>query len=157
MEITIRPVDELQSFVLKDDHTKVEIYKYEEDEKGIRRPLPERHGAGLALYPAVLEENGTVMTENGVYVYQKGNPVDTWTADDLSFYGTELSQAYEAMFREYGEDFEHFSWKVYRGRRADGKPQHRKWGNGRPALEPFGRKLSAGDCIPDRTRWGLEI
>ena len=42
MEITIRPVDELQSFVLKDDHTKVEIYKYEEDEKGIRRPLPER-------------------------------------------------------------------------------------------------------------------
>ena len=93
MEITIRPVDELQSFVLKDDHTKVEIYKYEEDEKGIRRPLPERHGAGLALYPAVLEENGTVMTENGAYVYQKGNPVDTWTADDLSFYGTELSQA----------------------------------------------------------------
>ena len=44
--------------------------------------------------------------------------MDTWTADDLSFYGTELSQAYEAMFREYGEDFERFSWKVYDGKRT---------------------------------------
>ncbi len=147
MEITIRPVDELQSFVLKDDHTKVEIYKYEEDEKGIRRPLPERHGAGLALYPAVLEENGTVMTENGAYVYQKGNPVDTWTADDLSFYGTELSQAYEAMFREYGEDFERFSWKVYDGKRTGTgeRTESRSTGNGETVVQLW--SLSDGSCL----------
>ena len=104
---------------------------------------------GSLFYPAVLEENGTVMTENGAYVYQKGNPVDTWTADDLSFYGTELSQAYEAMFREYGEDFERFSWKVYDGKRTGTgeRTESRSTGNGgngHPALGAFRTEAVCG-------------
>ena len=83
------------------------------------------------------------MTENGAYVYQKGNPVDTWTADDLSFYGTELSQAYEAMFREYGEDFERFSWKVYDGKRTGTgeRTESRSTGNGETVVQLFGQNL----------------
>ena len=147
MEITIKAVDELQSFVLKNDHTKLEIYKYEEDEKGNRQPLPERHGAELTLYPAVLEEDGTVMTENGAYVYQKGNPVDTWITDDLSFYGTELSQAYESMFQEYGTDFDAFSWKAYDGTRTGTgeRMESRSTGNGETTVQLW--SLSDGSCL----------
>lgn len=87
------------------------------------------------------------MTENGAYVYQKGNPVDTWTADDLSFYGTELSQAYEAMFREYGEDFERFSWKVYDGKRTGTgeRTESRSTGNGETVVQLW--SLSDGSCL----------
>ena len=115
MEITVKEVPELQSFVMKDDHTKLEIFKYEEDGSRNRAALPWPYRAELALYPAVLETDGSVKMQDGEYVYEKDMPTDIWRSGTFAEYGTAMKEAYETMFLEYGGTFREFSWKTQTG------------------------------------------
>lgn len=115
MEITVKPTSELQSFVLKNDHTKLEIFKYEKDTEGNKGPLTHPYEAELTLYPAVVDGNGVAVKEDGQYKYESGNPVDTWVSKDFSDYEYAVSEAYKEMFSEYGGTFKEFSWKTSPG------------------------------------------
>ena len=61
----------------------------------------------FVLCEADLDENGEVKMENGTYGYRKDRIADSWKADDLSEYLPAVPEAYEKMFGEYGNGFEH--------------------------------------------------
>lgn len=107
MEVVIENTSEVQSFTLYEEHTRVEIEKYEKvgEEKKL---LP---GAGFALYPAVLDETGNVCYENGSPVYHEEQRLDSWVSSDCAVY-RDFIPAFEAMYRDYGamEDTG-LSWK----------------------------------------------
>lgn len=110
MEITVKPTEKLQSFMLKDDYTKLEIFKYER--KGQKKQaLPSGACAELSLYPAALHSDGS-------FSYEGTSPVDTWESADLSDCLPGMTHAYETMFAEYGEDFLEFSWTEGQGEEA---------------------------------------
>ena len=111
MEITVEETGNLQSFVLKDDHTKLEVFKLERNASGEKEPLSWPAAAEFVLCEAVLDENGGAKTENGAYLYRKDRIVDSWKADDLSEYVPAIPEAYEKMFGQYGNEFRQFSWK----------------------------------------------
>ncbi len=121
MEITVEETEKLQSFVLKDDHTKLEIFKYERDQAGEKISLPWPAAAEFMLFEAVVDENGEVKTENGNYLYQKDKIIDIWKVDDLSEYVPAVPEAYEKMFYEYRSTFKKFAWRQeYDGRITEG-------------------------------------
>ncbi len=111
MEITVEETKELQSFVLKDDHTKLEILKFERNTSGEKEALSWPASPEFVLCEADLDENGEVKMENGTYGYRKDRIADSWKADDLSEYLPAVPEAYEKMFGEYGNRFEQFSWR----------------------------------------------
>lgn len=111
MEITVQEISELQSFILKNDHTKLEICKYEVGENQKPQMLTWPHVAEFALYPACLDANGDVLKKNGEYLYET-NPILQWkTGGQLNFY-EEMTSAFETMFAFYKGNFEMFSWKT---------------------------------------------
>ncbi|MEX0125517.1 prealbumin-like fold domain-containing protein, partial [Clostridium butyricum] len=65
MEIAVKAAGDVQTFDLTNDHTKLEVYKYYLDSKGNRSLLPNDHAAGLALYEAKTDQNGTILMEGG--------------------------------------------------------------------------------------------
>ncbi|MCI8453481.1 MAG: LPXTG cell wall anchor domain-containing protein [Lachnospiraceae bacterium] len=110
MEITIKPTEKLQSFVLKDDHTKLEIFKYER--KGQKKQaLLSGACAELSLYPAVLNSDGS-------FCYEVADLIDSWDSADLSGYIPGMTNAYEAMFAEYEDRFHELSWTEGHGKTA---------------------------------------
>lgn len=111
MEITVKETKELQSFFMLDDHTKVEIFKYEKDRNGNQMLLERPYSAELTLYPAVLDANGEVLVKEGELQYEEENPVDTWIAADFSPENEKIMNAYEEMFKQYGAAFDKFSWE----------------------------------------------
>ena len=111
MELCVKPVPELQSFIMKNDHTKLEIIKYETDERGERKPLSPENAAELTLYPVISDEDGNARMEDGKYIYRREAPVDSWKTCDLSEFAYAVSGAYEAMYAEYGTEFQKFAWK----------------------------------------------
>ena len=111
MEITVDPVGHLQSFILYNDHTKLEIYKYERGEQGEKKLLPVSGGARLELYPAVTDELGNVQMEDGRYLYDAERKIDSWIAADFSQEYRNLMQEYEHMFSVCQDSFQEFSWK----------------------------------------------
>lgn len=134
-EITVQAREGLQSFMLPNDHTKLEIYKYRE-ENGAKIPMPPEYGAVLALYEAVTDENGIVI-QDGIPKYQKDRLIDRWTTDDCREYtgvdaagphlkdgmgDSSFTGAYEGLFAEYGAAFDTVSWQA--GRRASRPSSH---------------------------------
>lgn len=111
MELTVKDTKELQSFIMLDDHTKLEIFKYEKDDSGKKKLLSKNNEAELTLYPAVVDTNGEVVVRGGELQYEKENPIDTWTTVDFSAESEKIMAAYEVMFKEYGDSFEQFSWE----------------------------------------------
>ncbi|MBQ6856361.1 MAG: hypothetical protein IJO13_04575, partial [Lachnospiraceae bacterium] len=109
MEITVNPISELQSFVLKDDHTKLEILKYEEDENGNMIPLSWPQKAELALFPAVTVACGKPLQINGDFIYHH-SPAIKWIIGPSMEFKKQLCTEYENMHRMYGSDFTSFSW-----------------------------------------------
>ncbi len=121
-EITVRKTEKLQSFLLMDDHTKLEIYKYEE-EKGTKQFLKWPARAELSLYPAVLDASGEVLKENGNYVYNENERIISWKTGDLEQYEA-IAGSYEFMYGQYGSSFNQFSWEFEReGRFIEGHAQ----------------------------------
>lgn len=111
MEITVQEISELQSFTLKNDHTKLEICKYEEGENQNREMLTWPHIAEFALYPACLDRDGNVLKKDGEYVYEN-TPILQWKTGGQLQFSKEMTEAYETMFAFYKENFETFSWKI---------------------------------------------
>lgn len=111
MEITVQEISELQSFILKNDHTKLEISKYERGENQKPQILTWPHTAEFALYPACLDAEGNVLRKDDEYVYKKDSVLQWKTGGQLNFYET-MTDAYETMFSFYKDNFETFSWKT---------------------------------------------
>ncbi len=99
--VSIAPDRQVQTFLIYDDHTKLEIEKFTV-ENGERSALS---GAGFTLYPAVAEDP---------LQYDQDNPVDTWVSGDVGEYAGFVS-GFEEMYQEYGTDGKTVSW-IYQGK-----------------------------------------
>lgn len=118
MEVEISADAGLQTFTLPNDHTKVEILKYEVTESaGLteKTPLANAHAAGLTLYPAKRDAAGLVlMDSDGNPLYDETAPVTSWTTDDCKAY-TEGPDSFVEQFKtltgEYGNSFVTLTWK----------------------------------------------
>lgn len=89
MDIEVKKTGEVQTYNLKNDHTKLEVYKYCRDEDGVTVPLPNDDSAELTLYRAKTDNFGNILIENGIPQYYEDQIVDRWDTDDLKEY-TEL-------------------------------------------------------------------
>lgn len=135
--LEIKETGEVQTFQVKNDHTKLEIFKYQTVD-GKKTALPNIHAAKLGLFPAVTDEYGRPVMENGSPLYQEESPVEIWKTDDCRQYTalTDLSAYqkwglwdrfkamlgagrprysgfeydYEKMYREYGTGFDELHW-----------------------------------------------
>ncbi|MEG0813810.1 MAG: SpaA isopeptide-forming pilin-related protein [Clostridium sp.] len=117
MEVEVKETGKLQQYLLPNDHTKLEIFKYREDKNGEKIPLDNENPAELALYEAVTDANGIVM-EDGIPKFHKDKPVDIWKTDDCKEY-TEMKRKsfihhYQKLFQEYGTEFNSISWGMGR-------------------------------------------
>ncbi len=111
MEILVQETEELQSFILKDDHTKLEVFKYEEGKNGVKAPLTWPAEAELALYPAVLDSHGDAIIQNGQYFYEENQKIASWTTGNTEEY-EKITEVYERMYWQYGYEFDRFSWEI---------------------------------------------
>jgi uncharacterized surface anchored protein len=141
MEITVKAAGDVQIINVTNDHTKLEVYKYYLDSKGVKTLLPNDHAAGLALYEAKTDQDGTILTEGGKPQYDESKKVEQWTTDDLTEY-TELTEKskkladrlkgflglnnnkssfltdFEAAYQEKGEDLTYLTWYTKDGERS---------------------------------------
>ena len=111
MEITVENTSGLQSFIFYNDHTKLEIDKFEMDETGTKRPLRWPGEAKFTLYPALMDTDGNVLMEDGNYLYDS-RAVAAWKTGGQLDYAEELMRAYEEMFQSYSGQFQQFSWST---------------------------------------------
>lgn len=86
MDIEVTPTSETQVFNLKNDHTKLEVFKYYEDEAGNKNPLPNEHAAGLTVYEAISDAQGNILYQNGLPTYDVTKIIDQWQTDDVMQY-----------------------------------------------------------------------
>ena len=140
MEIEVKEMGEVQTYQMRNDHTKLEVVKYCKDEAGQIQNLPHGKNARLALYEAEMNENGEILTNQGVPLYDEEKLIDVWETDDLRDY-TELYQIkggvldriksllgfpgkmssfitdFEAEYKKKGEDFTYLVWTTEEGER----------------------------------------
>lgn len=86
MEIEVKESGEVQTYNLKNDHVKLEIFKYYQDENGKMSQLSNEHAAGLGLYKAKTDGNGNILIVDGQPQYDETKLIDEWTTDDLLDY-----------------------------------------------------------------------
>lgn len=141
MNVEVKKTGEVQTFHMKDDHTKLEVYKYCKDEHGSMAPLPGDHAAGLALYKAETDEQGNIQMNEGEPQYAKDQLIDEWKTDDLKAYteNCELSQKltdrikaflgiaanqsgfildFENTYRKLGAEFVWLTWHTKAGEKS---------------------------------------
>ena len=97
VEVLVSNTPEVQIFAMNNDHTRIEVEKYAK-EKGEKNLI---EGAGFTLYPAVLDNKGDVVYENGVPQYDSSCPVDSWLTGKRSVY-QDFIPAFEEMYRDHG-------------------------------------------------------
>lgn len=97
VEVEIKAAAQVQTVSVYNDHTRVEFEKYCQED-GKEQLLP---GAGFALYPAVTDEHGIVVEQDGKLSYYDDQAVDTWESCDPEVY-REFVPAFEAMYKDYG-------------------------------------------------------
>ena len=82
VEVTIRETGEVQGFVMEDDHTAAEVLKLDARTGAV---MDNAHRATLALYEALVDENGEVQyDENGIVRYSQEKKIYEWQTDDGS-------------------------------------------------------------------------
>ncbi|MGL5437497.1 MAG: SpaA isopeptide-forming pilin-related protein [Lachnospiraceae bacterium] len=115
MELVVEPDSRVQTIIVSNDHTKLELYKYQTVE-GKREALPNSNSAVLSLYESV---------------QQPENLIETWTTNDcrqytevvdLGVYGktsflldgeegySGFQHDFEAMYGQYGVRFNELHW-----------------------------------------------
>ncbi len=109
--ITIEKTGELQSFIVKNDHTKLEIEKVTGSGTD-KNPLPRSDKAVLALYEAVTDMSGEPLKENGEYVWREEDLIDSWEAYDRSSYFYGFKSEYEKLYGLYGNGFDTVRWSA---------------------------------------------
>lgn len=126
LEIVVSNTREVQSFLMYDDHTKIEVEKYALAE-GERKLLA---NAGFTLYKACTDNNGNVISENGKPQYDAQSVIDMWQTDDATDYTdiinldhypntiqrelTGFTLNFEEMFRQHGTKGRSIGWAVER-------------------------------------------
>ena len=141
MNIEVQKTGEVQTFHMKNDHTKLEVFKYCKDEYGSMVPLPGEHAAGLALYNAVTDEQGNIQMNGGEPQFAKDRLIDEWKTDDLkaytenyelsrkltdrikAFLGLAVNQSgfildFENTYRKQGDEFVWLTWHTKAGERS---------------------------------------
>lgn len=108
LEIEIRNTPEVQTFLLREDHTKVEIEKYTTDGTE-RHPLS---GAEFALFSVQTNINGEILyDENGHPRYDEVSPIVQWVTWDAEN-AAAFAEAFEEMYRLHGAaPHTSFFWK----------------------------------------------
>ena len=177
--VEIRKTGEVQTIFAADDHTKLEIYKYQMKD-GKKQVLSNDHAAGLALYPAVTDGKGQVVMADGTPLYQAERPLDAWMTDDCSEYTglTDLSayekwgvwqkiksalgfgeervsgfqHDYESMYEQYGAEFDELHW-YYTDVPYDGKGELPVLREGTACLEESW-EADRSDCMHQIWRTG---
>lgn len=97
VEIEIENTAQVQSFLMYNDHTKVEFEKYYQ-EGGKEYPLA---GAEFVLYPAIMDEDGNAVYKEEKPEFYADQELDRWKTCDRTVF-QEFLPAFEAMYREYG-------------------------------------------------------
>lgn len=97
VEVEITNTQEVQSIIMYEDHTKIEVEKYVWD--GKEKKL--LSGAEFTLYEAVTDNSGQVMTNEGRPEYDPQKIVDMWTNSDINEYAG-FVPAFETMYRNNG-------------------------------------------------------
>ena len=115
LEIQVEDTREVQTFLMYNDHTRLEIEKYYQD--GKNRVLV--NDAGFTLYQALTNEEGQIIWTDGQPQYEKDKPVDSWKSCDGESYRGFVT-AFEEMYRDYGTEGSTVAWE-YKGanHRAD--------------------------------------
>ena len=158
MELTVKETGEIQTINLKNDHTKLEVYKYYINSSGKKMQLPNSHAAGLALFEARTDANGSIIVADGKPVYDKEKKVTAWVTDDLveytektekstgfmdrikAFLGLSENQSsfitdFEAAYQEKGEDLTSFTWYTKDGDRTAERSKSLQTGNGEGTIQ----------------------
>lgn len=132
--VRVERQEEIISIRMRDDHTKVAFEKYtiEENEK---KPL---NGAEFALYAAKTDENGEILYQDGIPLYQEDQKIDSWMSVDASDYTehinlkdyantsgddqmTGFTLEFEHMYEAYGVKGNGFSWSAGRSARRSSR------------------------------------
>lgn len=106
VNVQVTRTGQVQLVAMKDDHTKVAIWKYTV-KNGSQETLP---GAEFALYAAELDADGNVVWKDGKPQYDAAKAVDRWTSSDASDYTEGFTTAFEQMYREHGIYGTGFGW-----------------------------------------------
>lgn len=146
MEVEVKETGEVQTINVKNDHTKLEVYKYYVDSNGIKLQLPNDHAAGLALYEAKIDSDGNIVMSDGKPEYDETKLVDEWNTDDLSEYSKVVDKStsftdrikdllglsenqssfvmdFEAAYKGKGEDLTALTWYTAAGERTAERSQ----------------------------------
>ncbi|MDW2798787.1 SpaA isopeptide-forming pilin-related protein [Clostridium boliviensis] len=160
MEVEIKETGEVQTVNIKNDHTKLEVYKYYIDSKGNKVSLPNDHAAGLALFKAKSDSEGNILFENGKPMYDPAKKIEEWTTDDLTEYTekTEISTSiidrlksffrlsenqssfitdFEAAYKESGKELTSITWQTKEGERTASLTRMIQSGNGEGITETW--------------------
>ncbi len=105
-EVTVGRIGEMQTVILYNDHTKLEIEKYTGDGAGENLVS----GAQFTLYKAKTGSGGQVVyDDNGWPAYDPESPVDQFTSDDGGRY-TGFIRAFEEQYAWWGTGLREVSW-----------------------------------------------
>ncbi len=160
MEFTVKATGEVQTVNLKNDHTKLEVYKYYEDSTGKKVQLPNSHAAGLALFEAKTDKDGNILMDGVKPVYDEEKRVAGWMTDDLTeytdktekntgfmdrikeFLGLAENQSsfitdFEAAYQEKGEDLTSFIWYTKDGERTAERSEIIQTGKGEGTVQTW--------------------
>ena len=140
MEVEVKASGEVQTYNLKNDHVKLEIYKYYRDSNGNMSQLLNDHAAGLALYRAKTDGNGNILIVDGQPQYDEAQLIEEWMTDDLSDYtenyetstnfvdriknflgfrgNTSFIASFEEKYQEKGDQLVYITWQTKRGERS---------------------------------------
>lgn len=106
VEVIVEETGEVQSVVMEDDHTAVEVLKI--DAK-TGKPMDNEHRASLALYPALLDENGEpVYDEEGTILYDAKHKIYGWQTDD----GSEVRKTAHQVSIEGGHSYTAYDYEI---------------------------------------------
>ncbi len=153
MEVEIKESGEVQTINVKNDHTKLEVYKYYVDSNGTKLQLPNDHAAGLAIYEAKTDSDGNIVMTDGKPVYDETKLVDVWNTDDLTEYTKVVNKStsftdrikdllglsenqssfvkdFEAAYKKKGEDLTALTWYTAAGERTAERSQSIQTENG---------------------------
>lgn len=102
MSITVQDRPEVQSYVMPEEHTRVEVEKYclENGKDQADGEIPVG-GAGFTLYAALLDADGNVCYADGKPQPDAAQPVASWVTDDGTTYQG-FPDAFEEMYLEHG-------------------------------------------------------
>jgi uncharacterized surface anchored protein len=160
MELMVKATGEVQTVNLKNDHTKLEVYKYYEDSAGKKVQLPNSHTADLALYEAKTDKDGNILMDGVKPVYDKERRAAKWTTDDLTEYTEKTEKStgfinriknllglaenqssfitdFEASYREKGDGLTTLTWYTKDGERTAERSESIHTGKGEGTIQTW--------------------